>query len=46
MDTASTLLQAIAFVLLSVTVAALVGFRLARHLDNKRRSSRPRKRGN
>ena len=44
METTSTLLKAIAVVLFCVTVAALVGLRLARYLDNKRLSSRPTKR--
>lgn len=44
METTSTLLKAIAVVLFCVTIAALVGLRLARHLDNKRLLSSPKKR--
>jgi len=41
METTSTLLQAIGFVLLSISVAAVVGLLMARRLDKKRKSSWP-----
>ena len=40
MDSASILAQAIGAVLLSISVAAVVGLLLARRMDNKRKLSR------